>query len=132
MDAESPVIPGSYHPEVIFRANPGEDVTPPMPALRREADIYGRVLSRWVPTEEERRAIADGADVYVMVYTFNSLLQPYVVGTEVPPDFQHALPPPPLPPGQGAPPPRHVAENPAPPATDHEWPDVIGEAGEAE
>lgn len=48
----------------------------PLPTL---ASRDGRVVSRWQPTPEERQAISDGADIFLMLYTFNKPLQPIVM-----------------------------------------------------
>lgn len=36
----------------------------------------GRVISRWSLTAEERKAVAEGADLYLQQLTFNTSLQP--------------------------------------------------------
>lgn len=47
----------------------------PLPALWERAPI-GRVMSRWQLDDYERKAIADGADLFVTVMTFQHKLQP--------------------------------------------------------
>ena len=42
----------------------------------------GKVLSRWILTQEERDAIAVGADIYLTLLTFGDPLQPIIL--EVP------------------------------------------------
>ena len=39
----------------------------------------GRVISRWVPTAEERAAIMRGEDIFLTVCTFGQRLQPVMV-----------------------------------------------------
>jgi hypothetical protein len=40
---------------------------------------YNTVVLRFEPTAEERKRLADGADVYVSLLTFGGLLQPIIV-----------------------------------------------------
>ena len=51
-----------------------------LPSIRTPA---GAVISRWTLTDAERRAIADGEDLFLTVLTFNQRLQP--VGLSVGP-----------------------------------------------
>lgn len=51
----------------------------PLPAIRTSD---GTVLTRWRPTEQERQAIAEGADILLTILTFNQPLQPLMM--EVP------------------------------------------------
>ena len=44
-----------------------------LPSLHTPA---GRVITRWELTDEERRRILQGEDVYLCVLTFNNPLQP--------------------------------------------------------
>ena len=39
----------------------------------------GKVISRWVPSAEERAAIMRGEDIFLTVCTFNTPLQPVMV-----------------------------------------------------
>jgi hypothetical protein len=59
--------------EVVFAEEQPEYI--PLRALRSR-DGAGRVLSRWTPTEEQRAAIAAGADVFLELVTFGAPLQP--------------------------------------------------------
>lgn len=53
----------------------------PLPAVvLREPE--GRVITRWQPTEDERRAIMDGACIELCLATFNGPLQPLLVGVQ--------------------------------------------------
>ena len=42
----------------------------------------GEVTSRWTLTPEQRKAIAEGADIYLTLLTFNQPLQPIRIGVE--------------------------------------------------
>ena len=44
-----------------------------LPVLRNSTGV---VLSRWHLTDKERKAIADGADVFLSIWTFMQPLQP--------------------------------------------------------
>lgn len=65
----SPVIPGFK--EIIYAKDQPE--YNPISTIK---DIKGQVLSRWAFSEEERKLIAEGADLFVCVHTFNKKLQP--------------------------------------------------------
>jgi hypothetical protein len=74
--ASSPVLTPEVQPsEVVYAKDQPEYL--PLPVLR-SGD--GKVLSRWTPTEAERKAIAEGADVLLICWTFNRPLQPLWVG----------------------------------------------------
>jgi hypothetical protein len=66
-------LPEGWH-EVIF-AEHQPQYTPLPVALR----VDGRLVSRWRPTEDERKAIAEGKDVFLTVLTFNEPLQPVLL-----------------------------------------------------
>jgi hypothetical protein len=70
-EPKSPVIVGCESLEHVFGANQPEYV--PLPALRSPDGI---VTSRWELTQEEREMIANGADVFVSVFTFNGPYPP--------------------------------------------------------
>lgn len=74
--ADGPVVVGLEKEETVF----AED-QPEYKALRalRSRDRAGRVLTRWPLTAEQRQAIANGADLFVEVVTFNQPLQPIAV-----------------------------------------------------
>ncbi len=69
---KSPVIEGLEPYEVVF-GDPdiGQPQYIPLPALRSPE---GQVMSRWELTNEERLWIANGADVFITIHTFN---EPY-------------------------------------------------------
>lgn len=48
----------------------------PLPSLR---NLKGVVLTRWRPSDKEREAIAEGADILLSVHTFNQPLQPLLM-----------------------------------------------------
>jgi hypothetical protein len=73
MKTVSPVIKGLEAFEIVFGANQPE--YNPLPALVGSLPTVA-VISRWVPTDEERLAIALGADIYTVQNTFGSLFQP--------------------------------------------------------
>jgi hypothetical protein len=50
----------------------------PLPACKCPG-AEGRVYSVWKPTDEERKQIADGANIGLMLMTFNQPLQPQLV-----------------------------------------------------
>jgi hypothetical protein len=75
MEPASPVIPGANLPEVTYAKDQPDYI--PLPVLRTPE---GQVTSRWKFTDEERKAVADGADLFVSVLTFNHPLQPMLVG----------------------------------------------------
>jgi hypothetical protein len=49
----------------------------------------GEVLSRWPLTESQRRAIADGADIYLSLLTFHGPVQPVKMGIGINPDADY-------------------------------------------
>ncbi len=71
MEPQSPVVVGLEPYEVILGAEQPE--YRPLAVLRSPSPNYA-VMSRWSPTEEERRLIAEGSDIYVTLWTFG---QPY-------------------------------------------------------
>lgn len=71
----------SIHPdlksfEVVFAKDQPEYL--PLAAVRSSYPD-GKVLSRWPLSREQRDAIADGADIYLELLTFNRPLQPIVM-----------------------------------------------------
>lgn len=73
MDIISPVIEGLEGYEIILGgSNAGQPEEAEIAALRSPEGI---VLTRWAFTEEERRAIADGEDLFVSSLTFNNPFQ---------------------------------------------------------
>lgn len=76
-------IPGREADEFVI----AKDQPPytPLPAARVTL-LNGElgVVTRWRPSEEERMAIASGADIWVQHLTFGGPLQPLWVGAECP------------------------------------------------
>jgi hypothetical protein len=70
MTPVSPVVPGSGPVETRFAEN--QPQYQPLPAFRSEKAI----LSRWRLTEEERKHIADGGDLFICQLPFDNPLQP--------------------------------------------------------
>jgi hypothetical protein len=72
----SPVVSGLEPYEIHFGVEQPE--YEPLPALRTKGPHYD-VMSRWQPTDEERKLIAAGADIYVTQRTFGNSYQATVV-----------------------------------------------------
>ena len=72
MQPTTPVISAEFQPHEIVYAKDQPEYNP-LPVHRNRRGV---VLSRWKLTDEEREAIANGADVWLYVYTFNQPLQP--------------------------------------------------------
>jgi hypothetical protein len=72
----SPVLPGYEVPEVVFAKNQPEYIQ--LPAVKFESP-EGQILTRWELSDEDRQMIAEGADVYLWVNTFDRPLQPVVL-----------------------------------------------------
>lgn len=63
----SPVMPGSEAIEVVIGANQPEYI--PLPAVYLTANTCP-MLTRWRLTDEEREAVANGADIILSQLTF--------------------------------------------------------------
>jgi hypothetical protein len=79
---DGPVIAGEEGRERVYAQD-----QPQYHPLRTlvEYDGFGAVLSRWSPTGEQRKAIAEGKDIYLELLTFHEPLQPilmFVAGDE--------------------------------------------------
>jgi hypothetical protein len=68
---DGPVVEGMECEEVVYAKNQPEYI--PLRTLKSQSGI---VLSRWTLTEEQRKEIASGADIYLELHTFNNPLQP--------------------------------------------------------
>jgi len=79
MEPQSPVVEGLEPYEIVIGAD--QEGVQPLPALRSPAPNY-IVMSRWALTAEERALIAEGADVYLQVWTF---------GNGYPPTMLHVM-----------------------------------------
>jgi len=75
-----PVIDGMEHLEVTYAKNQPEYI--PLRTLRNNADIdpYVPVVSRWTLTPEQRKLVADGADIFLELSTFGGPLSPIRMG----------------------------------------------------
>lgn len=84
--SELPVVEGLEKHELIYA-----EKQPEYNALRviRSNTEQKAVLSRWTLTQEQRAAIAEGADVYLEMWTFGFPLQPVrmAIGMEVDPSY---------------------------------------------
>jgi hypothetical protein len=70
MEPVSPVVPGTEQFEVTYAKDQPEYI--PLPVLRTN----GALLTRWRLTDEERKHIAEGGDLFVCVLHFGGALQP--------------------------------------------------------
>ncbi len=73
---DGPVIKGLENREIVYAENQPQYI--PLRTLVSD-NRDQRVLSRWEPTPEQRKAIADGADVYLQLLTFGEPLQPIIM-----------------------------------------------------
>lgn len=73
---DGPVIDGLEQREIVYAKDQPEYV--PLRTLVGD-DKQRRVLSRWNPTPEQRKAIAEGADIYLQLLTFGQPLQPILM-----------------------------------------------------
>ena len=76
MQATSPVVEGLEPYEIVLRAD--QPAYLPLHVLRTPGPEYG-VMSRWALSEEERKLIAEGADVYCTLWTFGSAYPPTIL-----------------------------------------------------
>src|SRR5581483_11924856 len=81
--AERPVIDALEKYEIFFAKNQPE--YSPLRALSSNTKD-GRVMSRWALTPELRKAIAEGADIFITQLTFGKALQPISVAIGDDPD----------------------------------------------
>lgn len=72
MHATTPVIAPEYADRETVYAKTQTEYTP-LPTIKRDDGI---ILSRWKLTDEERKAVAGGADIFFYCWTFNQPLQP--------------------------------------------------------
>jgi hypothetical protein len=71
--ADRPVIEGLEDKEVVFAKDQPEYI--PLRALVSTGDDKS-VLTRWALTQEQRKSISDGSDIYLELLTFGEPLQP--------------------------------------------------------
>jgi hypothetical protein len=68
-----PVIDGLEAQEVVYAKDQPEYI--PLRTLKSNGSM-GAVISRWSLTPEQRKAVADGADIFLELSTFGNPLQP--------------------------------------------------------
>ncbi len=78
-----PVVEGREAEEVVFAKDQPEYI--PLRTLTYETypnsgDI--RVMSRWTLTSEQRKAVSEGADIFLTCLTFGRPLQPVTLAIE--------------------------------------------------
>ena len=66
-------VPAGSHPVVIAEH---QEQYLDLPSIRTPS---GHVITRWRPTEDERRQILVGEDLYLTISTFNTPLQPVML-----------------------------------------------------
>jgi hypothetical protein len=71
--ADKPVIEELKEHEIVFAKDQPQYI-PLRTLASRTSDR--RVMSRWTLTPEQRKAVADGADIYLELWTFGNPLQP--------------------------------------------------------
>lgn len=71
-----PVIEGQEHREVFYAKDQPEYI--PLRVLTSQGSERV-VLSRWTPTLEQRKRIAEGDDIFLEVITFMRPLQPVIL-----------------------------------------------------
>jgi hypothetical protein len=73
--AVEPVQPQvSGYDEIVFAKDQPEYI--PLPAIRVNRDGAETIVTRWKLTDEEREAVASGADLWLEVMTIGQPLQP--------------------------------------------------------
>jgi hypothetical protein len=85
MEPVSPVVPGNEKFEVCYAKDQPEYL--PLPALRTEHAM----LTRWRLTDDERRHIAEGGDLFIAVMHFGHKLQPLMPMVATPEDAMRAM-----------------------------------------
>lgn len=74
--ADKPVIDGLEAHEIVYAKDQAEYL--PLRTLRSNYLECG-VLSRWTLTPEQRKAVAEGADIFLELMTFGKPLQPILM-----------------------------------------------------
>lgn len=72
MEAVSPVLPASGDLEDTYRASDGTDRYTDLPTFKTENSI----VSRWKLSDEERKHIASGGDLFIAILNFGSPIWP--------------------------------------------------------
>lgn len=73
---DGPVIDGLEGKEIVYAKDQPQYI--PLRTLVSN-DRDKRALSRWEPTPEQRKAIAEGSDIYLQLSTFGRPLQPILM-----------------------------------------------------
>jgi hypothetical protein len=73
---DGPVVEGLEQREIVYAKNQPEYI--PLRTLV-SAGADRKVISRWSLTPEQRKAVADGADIYLTLLTFQNPLQPILM-----------------------------------------------------
>lgn len=88
MTPVSPVMPGSEPIEVVL--GKGQPEYEPLPAVYLDT-VTCPMITRWRLSDEERKAIAEGADVVLQQLTFRNPFQPVNLQIVMPHEFPVAL-----------------------------------------
>jgi hypothetical protein len=84
--AQRPVIDGLEEHEVVYAKDQPQYL--PLRSLRsnnRNVDV----MSRWTLTPEQRKAVADGADIFLTLMTFGNPLQPILMAVSDNPNLDY-------------------------------------------
>src|ERR1700733_12606155 len=71
---DGPVIDGLESREIVYAKDQPEYI--PLRTLRNSNDEMCGVVSRWALTPEQRKLVANGADIFLELSTFRQPLQP--------------------------------------------------------
>jgi hypothetical protein len=80
MPKDGPVIEGQEAEEIVFAKN--QPQYKPLRCLVDDSRGDCRVMSRWTLTDEQRRAVTEGADIYLTLLTYGNPLQPILLAVE--------------------------------------------------
>ena len=82
MNAAALQIPGHERDEVVIARDQPEYL--PLPAIQIQIGEAFGLLTRWRPTDEERAALANGADIWLEMMTGGEAMQPVRISVECP------------------------------------------------
>lgn len=88
MEPVTPVAPGSELVEVMLGAD--QPQYRPLPAIV-DYGPKGAMVTRWRPTEQDRKAIAGGADIILTQLTFRNQFQPVNLDLAMPDEMPWSL-----------------------------------------
>jgi hypothetical protein len=80
--AIQPVLPGSNMPEILLGERQDQYIT--LPAIRVTDDAESAVLTRWELSDDDKKVLANGGDVYLWVWTFGNPFQPVMLEVATP------------------------------------------------